>query len=392
MHEMTFERVRVEPGVGGPSVADATVVVDGDGVVRAIEPTDRPGEGPSELLLIPAAVDLHLDVVAARRRPRAGVELDLPGVIAALDAECAGAGIATVCIAARFEEAPAKGVRLDDAVILCQVIEDLADDLACDWRIHGRMEVTDAGAVEALEKALQRTSRLILLSVMEHSAEQNRFASAEEHRQFYAEDWGVSPDEVDRLMAENRVDRAEVEERRRAVADLARGSGIVLASHDDRTPEQVTQAHELGATVVEFPLTLAAAHRARELGMRTVLGATNAVRGRSTATGNLLVAEAVEAGVCDILCSDYLAGALVQAPLALARRGVAQLADLVDLIAANPAAALGITPPAVAVGQPLDAVLLRQVGDLQLPVATWRGGRLLQQRGAIGSGAPSSRQ
>nr|WTB30928.1 alpha-D-ribose 1-methylphosphonate 5-triphosphate diphosphatase [Streptomyces sp. NBC_00830] len=384
MSETTIERVRVVPGVAGTSVADATVVVDGDGVVRAIEPTDRLGEAPSELLLIPAAVDLHLDVVANRRRPRASVELDLPGVIATLDAECAGAGIATVSIAARFEEAPAKGVRLDDAVTLCEVVEDLADDLACDWRIHGRVEVTDAGAVGTVEKALQRTGRLVLLSLMEHSAEQTRFASAEENRQFYAKDWGVSPEEVDRIMAESRADRAEVEQRRRAVADIARESGVVLASHDDRTPEQVTQAHELGATVAEFPLTLAAARRARELGMRTVLGAPNAVRGRSTAPGNLLVAEAVEAGVCDIICSDYLPGALLQAPLVLARRGVAPLADLVDLIAANPAAALGITPPAIAVGQPLDAVLLRQVTDLQLPVATWRGGRLLQRRGATG--------
>ncbi len=63
--------------------------------------------------------------------------------------------------------------------------------------------------------------------------------------------------------------------------------------------------------------------------MRTVLGAPNAARGRST----------------------------------------------------NPAAALGIPPPAIAVGLPLDAVLVGHAGKLPVPLATWRSGHLVQRRG-----------
>ncbi len=378
-----IEGVTVVAGGGTAPVPGAMVQLDADGVVTAIEPGDRPG-GP---LLVPAAVDVHLDVLTARRRPRAGVELELPGVLAALDAECAGAGIATVCIAARFEHAPAKGVLLHDAVALCRAVEELAPLLACDWRVHGRVEITDGGVVEALEDALAATTRMVLLSVMEHSAERTRFASAEENRRFYAEDWGVSPDEVDAVMVAKQVGRRGAAQRRTAVAALARGRSIALASHDDRTPEQVDEAHALGATVAEFPLTAAAARRARELGMHTVLGAPNAVRGRSTAPGNLLVAEAVAEGLCDVLCSDYLPGALLAAPFALAGDDLGRLGELVDLSAANPAAALGLAAPTIALGEPLDAVLVRQVRALPLPLATWRAGRLVQRRGHL-TGAP----
>jgi alpha-D-ribose 1-methylphosphonate 5-triphosphate diphosphatase len=130
---------------------------------------------------------------------------------------------------------------------------------------------------------------------------------------------------------------------------------VVLATHDDRDPDDVDAAGALGACVVEFPLTLAAAHRAKELAMTTVLGAPNAVRGRSTSTGNLLVADAVAAGVCDVLCSDYLPSALQAAPLALEAREVFTLDRAVDLVAAHPAAVLDVIPPTIAVDVPLTA-------------------------------------
>ncbi|MDN5857748.1 MAG: alpha-D-ribose 1-methylphosphonate 5-triphosphate diphosphatase [Pseudonocardia sp.] len=374
---MGLDGVTVLPGGGAPPLRGASVRLDADGIVGAIEPGGASDGG----FLLPAAVDLHLDVVAARRRPRAGVELDLPGVLAALDAECAGAGIGTICIGARFEHVPAKGVLLSDASALCRTVDELAPYLACDWRVHARVEVTDDGVVEALDEALAATSRVVLVSMMEHSADRTRFASAVENRAFYAADWGIAPEEVDAVMAAKGLGRETAVENRRAVAALARAHGITLAGHDDRTAEQVEQSHALGATVAEFPLTVAAARRARELGMATVLGAPNAVRGRSTAPGNLLVADAVAGGLCDVLCSDYLPGALLAAPFALAGGDTDRLASLVDLVAAHPATALGLCVPRIAVGRPLDAVLVELVGALPMPVATWRRGRLVHRRG-----------
>lgn len=376
MPHTVIERVRVVPGRAGQVVDCATVVLDADGVVDQIVPT----EGDAELLLVPAAVDLHLDNLSERRRPRATVNLDQAGVLANLDAECAAAGIGVVCIAARCEESPGKGIVLADAVELAEVVEVMAPHLACDWRLHARVEVTDDGAVETLAKVLAASTRVALVSYMEHSVERSRFGSADAHRRFYAEDWGVSLDEVDRILASKRDGAALADERRGQVAALARIAGIVLASHDDRTPGDVDDALALGARIAEFPLTLDAAHHAQQLGMLTVLGAPNAVRGRSTSTGNLLVADAVADGACDVLCSDYLPSSMQEATHALVAGGSLDLNQAVDLVAANPADVIGVASPMIAEGVPLTASLRRRVGGLHVGISLWRDGALAYQR------------
>lgn len=385
MDRMRIDDVTVVPGEGRAALPGATVLLDGDGVVTEIVPGEDTG---SARYLVPAAVDLHLDNLTERRRPRATVTLDQAAVVTTLDAECASAGIGTVCIAARCEEAPGKGVVAADAVELAAVVEELAPSLACDWRIHARVEVTDDAALDALRGVLERSSRVVLVSVMEHSAERSRFASPEEHRAFYAADWGLPPEEVDAILAVKDGHDTR-EERRREVARIAAAAGITLASHDDRGPADVEAAHALGARIAEFPLTVEAAHRARELGMATVLGAPNAVRGRSTSPGNILVADAVGAGAVDVLCSDYLPIALQGAPHALVRDGVLPLERAVDLVSTAPAAALGLPSPVIEVGRPLTAALGEVHGVTHRGLALWREGRLTFSRAGVPQARPA---
>jgi phosphonate transport system ATP-binding protein len=109
---------------GRPVLPSATVSRDAAGRVTAIDPD--PGAPPYDpasddmptgsLLLVPAAVDLHLDNLVQRRRPRAGVTLEHAAVITALDAECTASGITTVCVAARCEHSPRKGIDIADAL------------------------------------------------------------------------------------------------------------------------------------------------------------------------------------------------------------------------------------------------------------------------------------
>uniref|UniRef100_UPI002027D8CA hypothetical protein n=1 Tax=Actinotalea sp. C106 TaxID=2908644 RepID=UPI002027D8CA len=230
-----IEDVTLVPGGGRPVLAGARVVLDADGVVQEITSTGVPGQR----FLVPAAVDLHLDNMAQRRRPRATVVLDQADVLAVLDAECAAAGIGVVCLAARCEDAPGKGIHIAEAVELARVLEQMAPSFACDWRLHVRVEITDAGAIDALREVLAASSRVAIISMMEHSADRSRFATAEENRAFYAADWGVSPEEVDRLMAATADGAAHREERRAAIAALAHEAGVLLASHDDATPQDV---------------------------------------------------------------------------------------------------------------------------------------------------------
>jgi len=121
-------------------------------------------------------------------------------------------------------------------------------------------------------------------------------------------------------------------------------------------------------------------------------GAPNAYRGRSTSPGNVLAAAAVSAGVCDILCSDYLPAALQTAPHILARNGVAPLARTVDLVSVNPAAALGLPSPAIDVGAPLTAALQQvSTGGAPVGLALWRDGRLVFSRTGSGARAEPAR-
>jgi len=374
-----LEGVTLVAGDGAPARHPVTVRVDEHGVVESIDDGGR----PSGLVLMPPAVDLHLDVMAERRRPRASVVLDLDQTVATLDAELAASGIGTVCIGARFEDEPATGVEIADALALCDTVERLAPSLVCDWRVHARVEATEDAGPHALREALERTTRIALVSVMDHSAERTRHGSYEAHRAFYAEDWGMSPDEVEQVLARKRAGAAEAPRRRDEIAAIAHDHAIALATHDDRHADDVRDAARLGAQIAEFPLSLEAAEAARRRGLLIVLGAPNAVRGRSTAPGNLLVADAVAAGVLDVLCSDYLPSALLRAPFVLADRDGLPLADAVALTTTAPARAIGFAPPAIAMGRPLDAVAVALgEGGWAHAVALWRAGRLVHLRRA----------
>jgi alpha-D-ribose 1-methylphosphonate 5-triphosphate diphosphatase len=264
--------------------------------------------------------------------------------------------------------------------VLAAVIEKLAPYLCCDWRIHARVELTDDGALESLLAVLAESTRVALISMIETTVHRTRFASLAETRKFYAQDWGVSEAEVEDVFSVDAVRMALVGDRRKEVAALALQRDITLASHDDRTPEQIEEAFDFGARVAEFPLTMDAARRANELGMHVVLGAPNALRGRSTSSGNVLAADAVTAGLCDVLCSDYLPSALQSAPFMLASEECAPLATGIDLVSTNPASILGLAPVAIEVGRPLTASLRQVRADsagAHVGMALWRDGRLV---------------
>lgn len=380
-----IEGVTVIPGGGREVIPNAVVTLDGRGNVDAITPEAADAR---DRYLVPAGVDLHLDNLLQRRRPRATVALDHAAVLSVLDAECAAAGLATVCVAARCEDSPRKGIEIADAAVLAGVLEELAPMLSCDWRIHARVELTDERSVDALRAVLAVSSRVALISMMETSLDRSRFSSLAETQAFYAQDWGVSEEEVTAVFTVDEEQLSRTAERRKEVAALASERGIVVATHDDRTEEHIEEAFALGARVAEFPLTLAAAQRAHALGMKVVLGAPNALRGRSTSSGNILAADAIAAGACDVLCSDYLPSALHSAPHVLARDNGVALSRGIDLVSTNPAAVLGLPPVTIEVGRPLTASLRRvrhfAPGAAEkvahVGIALWRDGQLVFSR------------
>jgi alpha-D-ribose 1-methylphosphonate 5-triphosphate diphosphatase len=115
---------------------------------------------------------------------------------------------------------------------------------------------------------------------------------------------------------------------------------VALATHDDTTLEHVDEACTLGASMSEFPTTLQAARRAHELGLKTVAGAPNVVRGGSH-SGNVAAMQLAREGVLDGLSSDYVPGSLLQAAWCLHAQAGFSLAEAVRVVSSGPAEAAG---------------------------------------------------
>ena len=76
---------------------------------------------------------------------------------------------------------------------------------------------------------------------------------------------------------------------RRALLDRVAGRDIALASHDDRTEEEIAENAADGIGISEFPVTMEAAQAAKAAGMQVIAGAPNIVRGGSH-SGNVAAA------------------------------------------------------------------------------------------------------
>ena len=93
---------------------------------------------------------------------------------------------------------------------------------------------------------------------------------------------------------------------------MAQARGIVLASHDDATEDHVAEAVTHGVTLAEFPTTRQAAAASHAAGLKVLMGAPNIVRGGSH-SGNIAAGDLVEAGLLDVLSSDYFPFSLIHA-------------------------------------------------------------------------------
>lgn len=328
-------------------------------------------------LVIPGLVELHTDHLEAHYAPRPKVRWDAMAAVAAHDVQVAGSGITTVLDALRVgtdEDARLTGE--DARTLAAAVSAALADDhLRADHLLHLRCEVAAADMVDAF-MALVDDPRVRLVSMMDHTPGQRQFTSLDAFRVYYQGKSGMT-DEAFARFVERRVEagRRHAPENRRRVAEAVRGRAIVLASHDDATEEHVAEAVREGASLSEFPTTMAAAEAARAAGMGIVMGAPNLVRGGSH-SGNVATEAVAAAGRLDILSSDYVPSSLLQAALSLPERVPSMgLPEAVALVTERPAAAVGLADRgALEAGRRADLVRVRRRGGRPVVRGVWREG------------------
>lgn len=349
---------------------------------RPAEQADVDGQGR---LLLPGFVDMHGDMIEKDVEPRVNVRMPIELGVYDLDKKLAACGVTTAYAAVAFTPATYGHVRsVDHTRAMIKTLASMRSELLIDHRVHGRFEVTFLPAVTEA-KALIEAGALHLISLMDHTPGQGQYRDIELHTANMAKAKKISESQAAELVKEriaNRTEHGDSMDVINGLAELAREHGVVLASHDDDTIEKVALLQSLGAAISEFPINVAAAAEAKRLGLATAMGAPNALRGLSY-SGNLSAREAYEAGVLDILASDYHPSAILPAVIALAEVGNGGLAASVALASANPAKALGLDDRGrIAEGLRADLAIAER-GRVPRLRATIRGGRMVWSDGSV---------
>ncbi len=150
--------------------------------------------------------------------------------------------------------------------------------------------------------------------------------------------------------------------------------GAVLASHDDTTGAQVATSQKYGVHMAEFPTTEEAAAACRNAGIATIMGAPNLVRGGSH-SGNVAASDLAEAGLLDILSSDYVPAALLMGGMMLADLW-GNVAKGLATVTAAPAHATGLDDRGrIEIGKRADLIRFRRVAGVSQVRETYVLGR-----------------
>ena len=327
--------------------------------------------------VLPGFVELHTDHVEGHLYPRPRVTWNAFAAVTAYDAQIAASGITTVFDSLRVWP-DRRAVGMDgDAPLLAATVRaaGAAGVLRAEHFVHLRCEVTADGVVGEAG-ALMESEGVRLISLMDHTPGQRQFMTEAQFRSYYKKKSGMSDADLDLIVAERQDAHARFARPNRArLVEMARGQGIVLASHDDATDDHVSEAIADGVAIAEFPTTDRAADASHKAGIRVLMGAPNIVRGGSH-TGNVAAESLARRGVLDILSSDYVPGSLLLAVFDLpARTDVITLPQAVAMVSANPAAAAGLEDRGrLAPGLRADFIRVSDAGAGPAARAVWRQG------------------
>lgn len=293
--------------------------------------------------LIPGLIEIHTDNFERHLMPRPKVNWSEIPALLAHDAEVASSGITTVYDALGVGDADPdslRGTKWDP--VLDAIYECTRNNLLrADHYLHVRCELPAPNTID-LFGPFREHPRLSLISLMDHTPGQRQWDNIEKARTYYTGKKGWTLEKFERqveLSAELQAKYAEPH--RDFFVDYCKQNNIALASHDDTTVEHVLQAHAEGASMSEFPTTVVAARKAHELGLQTVMGGPNVVRGGSH-SGNVSASELARHGLLDILSSDYVPGSLLSAVVRLVDEEILTLPQAIAIVSDHPARATGM--------------------------------------------------
>ena len=356
--------------IAGGTVLTEGSLTQGDVVLRdgRIE-TGGGGERTLDargLLVLPGIIDIHGDAFERQFQPRPGIGFPTDLALEDTERQLLACGVTTAFHGVTLSWEPGlRGVEAWRAML-----DGLAArNWSCDMRVHLRWEAYN---LDALDMAITdiAAGRVHLLAFNDHTPAILGRIGDDNKAAKYSDRAGMKLDAFRALAAGIGARGAEVPAAQARIAAAARTAGIPMASHDDDSIATRDGFRAEGAHICEFPIAEEVGAAARAAGDWVAMGAPNVVRGKSH-LGWASAARLAEAGVCNMLCSDYFYPCLLRAPFVLAGRGVLDLARAWALVSANPAAAGGLADRGtIAPGQRGDLVLVDASGPAPRLVAT----------------------
>ena len=356
---------------GWIAIAGGKIAEFGEGDKAGAE--DMRGE-----LLMPGLVELHTDHLEAHYLPRPKVFWDPLSAVVSYDGQLATSGITTVLDSLRvWREQGAEEVD-GRAGVLAEAISAArdADLLRADHFLHLRCEIPMPSVVEEAKELVDRPD-VRLMSLMDHTPGQRQFRDEGKLRDYYrGKGAGKTDAELDVLFARRLANQqAYAAQNMVEIVALAKQYNVPLASHDDTTEENVSDAIRDGVAVAEFPTTLEAARALHQAGIDILMGAPNVVRGGSH-SGNIAAVELAQEGLLDILSSDYVPSSLLLGALRLPDHVPSiDLATAVRTVTKTPAEAVGLDDRGeIAVGRRADLIRVHVARGLPAVRSVWREG------------------
>ena len=325
--------------------------------------------------LMPGVVDVHTDNLERQVEPRAAARWPSRSAMLAHDAQCAAAGVTTVLDALclgdlGFDKERVKTFR--DAIVDLDALTGTGL-LKSDHFLHLRCELPATDMLDLVDPVADHPL-VRMISLMDHSPGVGQYANMDRYWALRRRG-GLKDEEIQGRIDHLLDQRARTRDpNRRALLARIAHLTVALASHDDRTEEEIEENFRDGIMISEFPVAMPAANAARARGMQIIAGAPNIVRGGSH-SGNIAAADLVRAGKVDVFASDYVPAALVEAAFICADTTGISLPAAIATITDTPARMSGL-PDRGRLEPGLRADLVHVTLHQAMPVVrqVWRAG------------------
>lgn len=316
----------------------------------------------------PGFVDIHSDYIETIVSPRPNSMMDMTLGLRESERILMTHGITTIFHSLSYygdDKYSHKAIRNPENVQKCvnAINDSHQSQHLIRHRLHARFEIDCLDQLPVLIENI-KDDKVHLLSFMDHTPGQGQYRNLEIYKQIMRGYRNMTEQEADTLI-ESQIDKEKITlDQIEEICKLALERNIAVASHDDDEVEKLKLVKSYGTTISEFPITLDVAKAAKVMGLQTIAGAPNILLGGSH-SGNLSAAEAIQARVIDIICSDYYPPAMLHGIFEMNKKYEEDLHYLFQLVTINPARAvnLGHLIGSIEENKKADLLIIEQLDD-----------------------------